>query len=390
MQRKPSLWLGYLTLSLVAFGALVALTLAAPSPSTTSSTATAALVESSDPVPISSGEPLAFSADTLVVTHLLGTVEVLPTAGSQFEVEVRFVGEGAEESLKVHTREGSTAEVAIQFPVDRVRKYRYTDAGRMTTQLTLPLRRDGESSGGLVASLFRQLSGDRIEISDRRGTEMWADLTVRVPAGKTLDLVLGAGKIQAVGVEGDLSLDSHGGPITMTGLQGTIRADTGSGSISGEDLDGRINLDTGSGSISLRHARGPEVLIDTGSGSVKLANVDSERLLVDTGSGTVRGEALGADDLDIDTGSGGVEVELVRMGTGKFVVDTGSGTVNFRLPRGASARIVADTGSGGIRFDLEDAEVLHQERSNVLLSLGTGAAEVLLDTGSGSVTVGHS
>ncbi len=381
MPRQPSLWPRYLTLSLIAFGALVALTLAAPS-STTDAAATTATAEAG-----STRESFSFEANTLMVTNLVGGVEVLPAGGTAFEVEIRRFGADTGQPLSVHTHEGSTAELAVEFPVDRVRRYRYPDAGRFKTTLTLPLRHEGASSW--LSMLFREFSSQSIEISDRRGEELWADLTIRVPRGKTLDLVLGAGKIQALGVVADLSLDSHAGPIDVSGVEGSVRADTGSGRITGDGLVGNVNFDTGSGAVTLRNTHGATIRIDTGSGTVILADVDGEKVDVDTGSGTVQGERLGADDLVIDTGSGGVEVSLVRVGGGSFVIDTGSGSVTLELPRDASARIEADTGSGGVRSNLEGATVHEKRRDYVSLTLGNGAAEIKIDTGSGSISLGY-
>ena len=382
MHRQSVLWPRYLIVTLVAFAALVALTLAAPS-----EPASEAVRElEATGIPHTPGETLSLGGETLVVTNLVGGIEILPADGSHFEVEIQFRGEAGDQ-LRALSKEGDTSEVAIEFPVDRVRKYRYPDAGRLQTSFTLPLRRQGSTDW--VSMVFQELGSSRIHVSDRRGTAMWADLTVRVPQGKTLEVVLGVGKIEASGVVGDLRLDSHGGPIRVARVEGSVLADTGSGRIEGEEIHGRVNFDTGSGSVSLKGARGESVQIDTGSGTVTLVDVDSQRLHVDTGSGGVKGEQLGADDLRIDTGSGSVTAEFVRFGTGKFVFDTGSGGVRLGLPRGASARIEADTGSGGIGLDLDDATIQQKERDQVKLRLGEGAARVTIDTGSGPISIGY-
>jgi len=382
MPRPPRLWPRYLTLSLIAFAALVALSLAAPSSTTNVTSATTVVAEAD-----STRESFSLDADTLVVTNLVGGIEILPAGGANFEVEVRRVGKDADQQLRVHTREGSTAELAVEFPVDRTRRYRYPDAGRFKTTLTLPLRQENASSW--LSRLFREFASDRIEVSDRSGEALWADLTIRVPRGKTLDLVLGAGKIRALGVVADLSLDSHAGPIEVAGVEGSVLADTGSGAITGNELVGNVNFDTGSGTVTLRNARGASIRIDTGSGFVNLADVDGKKLDVDTGSGTVRAERIGADDLVIDTGSGNVEVSLARLGSGTFELDTGSGSVELALPRDASAHIEADTGSGGVRMNLDGVTVHKKERSYVEATVGGGAAEVKIDTGSGSVTLDY-
>jgi len=57
------------------------------------------------------------------------------------------------------------------------------------------------------------------------------------------------------------------------------------------------------------------------------------------------------------------------------------------VPDGASARIEADTGSGKVRNKIEDADVSHQERDEILMTVGDGEARVTLDAGSGSITI---
>ena len=48
---------------------------------------------------------------------------------------------------------------------------------------------------------------------------------------------------------------------------------------------------------------------------------------------------------------------------------------------------MADTGSGGIRNKVQDAKIRHKDRDRLEMTVGDGDAKVLLDTGSGSVTI---
>ena len=130
-----------------------------------------------------------------------------------------------------------------------------------------------------------------------------------------------------------------------------------------------------------------KILVDTGSGSVKAKSLICSALDIDTGSGSVRALHVETDDAKIDTGSGSVLLQLDRMGSGRFVLDTGSGGIVLELPADASARISADTGSGSMNNELHGALVKNKGRREMTLVVGDGEANVILDAGSGSITV---
>jgi DUF4097 and DUF4098 domain-containing protein YvlB len=115
--------------------------------------------------------------------------------------------------------------------------------------------------------------------------------------------------------------------------------------------------------------------------------VDCQYMLIDTGSGAVEASQVSADKAKIDTGSGSVFLHLERMGTGRFVIDTGSGSIELILPADASAEITADTGSGTVRNKVEGANVSVAARDELKMTIGDGEARVILDAGSGSITV---
>ena len=52
-----------------------------------------------------------------------------------------------------------------------------------------------------------------------------------------------------------------------------------------------------------------------------------------------------------------------------------------------SAEITADTGSGSIRNKISGADVTVAERDELEMTVGDGATRVVLDAGSGSITI---
>jgi len=329
-----------------------------------------------------------FSGQELELSNLVGEINVLPATGSQFEVNISVRGDDADESLlEFPAKEGRLSKLAIQFPTDEHKKYVYPPMGRGSSTSIHFSDEDSEDSSWL-RKIFSGITGTKIKVEGRgRGLEMWADVTVLVPEGSSLIVTNGVGEISAENCIADLDLDINSGSISGTSIEGVFMADTGSGRVVAENINGDTNIDTGSGSVKVTNFKGDDLLIDTGSGSVVVEQIICKKLDIDTGSGGVKAHSVDTDQARIDTGSGSVVLELNRMGTGKFVVDTGSGSVKLFLPENASASIVADTGSGGIDMDLTGVMIKSKDRDSAKFTVGDGEATVILDTGSGSITI---
>src|SRR5262249_40170495 len=125
--------------------------------------------------------------------------------------------------------------------------------------------------------------------------------------------------------------------------------------------------------------------VDTGSGSVSLKDVTVQDLQLDTGSGEVDGNDVSTNDLDVDTGSGSVEIELVKMGGGRYRIETGSGGVRLDFPKQLSAAFDCSTGSGSINADIEGVTLSRRDRQEARFTVGGGDARVRVETGSGSI-----
>ena len=329
-----------------------------------------------------------FTGKELLVSNMIGKVEVVAGSSDAFRVLVSVRGgDAAEGLLEFVTEEGNKSILAIKFPLADHTKYIYPELGR-NSSATITFREEGDHGGSWLKKVFSGFSGKKVTVKGKgNGLELWTDVTIEVPARRILEVRHGVGKIMADGLEADLSLDTHSGPISVENLKGDLLADTGSGQVAALNVEGDVNIDTGSGSVRVSHCRGSEVLVDTGSGSVEVETVSCKYLLVDTGSGGVEARGVEADKAKIDTGSGSVFLQLDRMGDGHFVIDTGSGGIELVLPVVASARITADTGSGSVRNKVQGADVKMMARDELEMTVGAGTARVTLDAGSGSITV---
>ena len=326
-----------------------------------------------------------FDGNELEVIDMIGAVAVTRAPGDQFTVKVTVRGgDATEDLLEFKVREGRDAGLAVVFPTAEHDDYIYPPLGRDSkTRIHF---HQGKDEGSWLKKIFN--GGGAVEVRGKgSGLEVWADLEIGVPEGGSLKMLLGVGEIAAQDMDGDLNLDTNSGRVRAENVKGDLLVDTGSGAVEAVDITGSVNIDTGSGSVVVRGVKGDKVLVDTGSGAVKVTDVTCSELHVDTGSGGVKARGVKTDRAKIDTGSGSVVLELDEMGTGRFVIDTGSGSIELALPEGASARIEADTGSGRVHNKIENADVRHLERDELLMTVGDGEARVTLDAGSGSITI---
>lgn len=317
------------------------------------------------------------AGDRVAVYTLAGAVTVEAGGGRDLEVEIATGGRDAAR-LDVETgRIGDRNTLRVLFPSNRIV---YPEIGR-GSRTTIRVRDDGTFGGGGT-----RLFGRTVQVrGSGGGLEAHADLRVRVPAGKSVDVYVGAGRIAASRVDGDLRLDTASGPVRATGTRGALTVDTGSGSVTVEDAEGEVSVDTGSGSVDVSGVRGPSLVVDTGSGGVRGVDLAVESLEVDTGSGGVELAGVSADRLLVDTGSGGVRISLDRSPR-DVSVDTGSGGVTLRVPSDYGARVTIETGSGDIDSDLP-MKVERRRWGTLTGEIGDGRGRLTVDTGSGDVRI---
>jgi lia operon protein LiaG len=256
--------------------------------------------------------------DRVEIYNIAGSVRVQSGSGSAVLVEIDAGGADADQ-LDVQTgRIGNAETLRVIYPDDRIVYPRL----RSRSRSQFSIRADGTFFG-------RGRRGDRVTVTGSgRGLETYADMTISIPAGKTVGVFLGVGEVDVTNVNGDLMVD------------------TGSGGVVGEDIE----VD--------------ELNIDTGSGRIELDNVTSSHIRLDTGSGSVR--------LDLTT-----DVELLD-------IETGSGRVTVAIPDNMSAELNIETGSGGIDFDMP-VTVRRFSRRELHGAIGDGRGRIRVDTGSGGV-----
>ena len=95
---------------------------------------------------------------------------------------------------------------------------------------------------------------------------------------------------------------------------------------------------------------------------------------------------IGRNCMAIEQGSGD-DRSILLIDCGLMFPDPDMHGIDLVLPPDASARISADTGSGGVSCDVDGADIIRKERTEMELVVGDGEARVHLDAGSGHVKV---
>jgi lia operon protein LiaG len=359
------LWLGALALTVAALlSTAPTLSLAAPAKAVTATPAPAA----------PSGERYTVAGDRIVLYDLAGHIDVVAGSGPDVVVEVRRGGPDAGQ-LRVESGPiDGRSTLRVIFPGGRIV---YPEGHSNTNNIRV--RQDGTFGGSGLGILGHSVSID----THGSGTQAWADLRVYVPRGRSCEVRLGVGAVNATGTEGPLTIDTYSGGVNASNVRGALSIDTGSGGVDVNGHEGDLNADTGSGGVRLSGIRGQRVHVDTGSGSVTGSEVRCDDLYVDTGSGEVTLEKVAAPKIKVDTGSGSVTLGLLED-VDNVLVDTGSGGVTLRVPSTLGAILEVDTGSGGVDAQVPLASV-HREDGELRGVIGDGRGRIAIDTGSGGV-----
>jgi hypothetical protein len=356
----------------------------------------------------------SLTGDRVAVYNIAGEIRVEPGSDANVVVEMTRGGSDGQQ-LQVDRRSDDGWQLlVVKYPDDRIVYRRSGITGRFSRS-EFSVNRDGlfgarNLDPQLGAERTRQdvgssRGGGRVRVSGSgSGLEAHADLRILVPAGRTVSIHLGVGKVIATNVSGDVQIDARSASIEASNINGLGRFDTGSGSIIVRGARGDLGLHTGSGSIRADDVQNGVFIAHTGSGSVEASNLNVTEMEINTGSGGVtvhtaeapatrvvtgsggiRVNRLGARNFDLHTGSGSVRIALtsdVQVGR----IETGSGGIDVALPQDAGAEIVIDTGSGGIDVDVPRLSISESRRSYLRGSIGDGNGTLRVSTGSGGVS----
>ena len=163
-----------------------------------------------------------------------------------------------------------------------------------------------------------------------------------------------------------LVINTGNGRIDISGSRGSGQLNTGNGDMTFEDTRGDFTGSTGNGDLKISGATGSFDL-NSGNGMVELDDVDGS-FSVTSGNGEINfdGAFAPGSSNSLSTGNGRVEVNL--EGTPDITID-------------------AETKRGQVKNEI-DMDILELDEPRHLIgTIGTGAAEVTINTGNGDIVL---
>ncbi|HVX87896.1 MAG TPA: DUF4097 family beta strand repeat-containing protein [Gemmatimonadales bacterium] len=343
---------------------------------------TAAALAVAVPLSAQTPERVTLTGAQVAIWDIAGTVSLTPASGRAVTVAVTRRGRDAGQLQLAQGTIRGRETLRVIFPGDQVV---YPTDSRMRSRWSSDLRvRDDGTFGG--DNYRGRDDGRRVRVtSSGSGTEAAADLEIGVPAGQELAIYLAVGSVTARNIDGKILLDTHAAGVTATGMKGDLDIDTGSGDVSVNGMVGPLRVDVGSGSVDLADVSGGDLDVDAGSGDVRGTGVTSTALNIDTGSGDVELAGLVAQDVKVDVGSG--DVTLAWTGDpGDVDIDSGSGEVRLTMPAASGATVDLESSSGDINSDFP-ISTTRIERDALRGSFGDGRGRIVVETGSGDVSI---
>jgi hypothetical protein len=331
-------------------------------------------------------ERYTIEGDNVAVYNLAGLLQVEPGQGSVTVLVTRGGADAAR--LKVAQDEiDNQQSLMVIYPADKIR---YA-LGKGNSRTDLRVREDGTFGDTYWSDDHDHghhhhdgHDGHRVTIAtDTDGLDAHADLTVQIPAGRTVSLHLAVGRVTVTNVSGDLRVDASSSSVSATGFKGSLSVDVGSGTVEVGQVDGDLFVDTGSGPVKVSQAKGRQLSIDTGSGDVTGTDLQGDEVSIDTGSGEITLTALRSPKVSLETGSGRVTADL-REPPRELSVETGSGDIAIKAPSSLGAEVEIETSSGEIETDFP-VQVTRQGRDHLTGRIGDGKGTIAIETGSGMV-----
>ncbi len=340
----------------------------------------------------------------MTVTQGNGPLQVTATVvagGSQAQALAQSV------KLDVSTA-GNQVTVHVHYPVDQYNTYLYNPPQAKDA------RSEADDNNCFLVFCFN--GGSSIEYQDRhvrvnenstRGTPLYVDVAIQLPAGVETTLVNPFGRVDNRNLANKLTVKTNSADVYVTKLTGDLYADTGSGDVDADQVTGDVYADTGSGNVNVSNAVSQTLNADTGSGDVSFNHVKGDMkcdtgsgdctlddaggsLHANTGSGDVMAKNyISGDSVWADTGSGDVHLSGDLSGLRKLYIDTGSGEAVLRTSTGLSMHLVASSDSGDVSVNLPGISNVTVKDSYFSGDLGKAEGQGTISTGSGDISVSH-
>lgn len=261
----------------------------------------------------------------------------------------------------ITVRTGSGRDVVIEI-VRESRGRTDADAARGLTEVQPRIDHRGERAS--------------IDVDYPRGGNMPYQVTVHfevtAPAGTRLSARSVSGNVSVTGIKGDVAAEVISGNVTIANSGRVSKANSVSGNIT---LTGIQNDDT--------------LTAGTVSGNVRLTDVQARMVSADVTSGNVRAENVRCNNASLKSLSGTVEFSGRLSANGRYELQSHSGSVRFNADGPVGFTLQASSFSGDIEAGQVSLSSVSKTRGALRATVGDGSAVVVLQTFSGTVTIGR-
>ena len=154
--------------------------------------------------------------------------------------------------------------------------------------------------------------GGEISLQTNGGRNTGADYTLRVPAGSTVEVESGAGRVRVQGVDGSVKVVAEAGDVSVSQVKGSVNIEAPKGDVDVADIStdtGQTEIKVGAGDVSLK-----DLVVGTLETSVEAGDVvlsgrfsGNGRVFVDTGSIEAQIPAEDTRELTLEARVGEVE-----------------------------------------------------------------------------------
>ncbi|HEX9149452.1 MAG TPA: DUF4097 family beta strand repeat-containing protein [Thermoanaerobaculia bacterium] len=318
----------------------------------------------------------------VAVENLLGTTRV--TVGTADALVVVATVHAENDALASSVRldelrgDGGVATLRIRYPaISRVLRYPRRDHEHRWDGLVL-------FGNGNV----ERYDGARYRVSSHRGTLLYADVEVQVPA-RVADATFleTVGELDADGLEGKLSFRVASADLRLDRLNGDVEVTGTSGDTRASRIRGTWRSDFSSGDSEMERFDGSSATFHTSSGDIAVRGIASERLSITTSSGDARVRDADVRELQTDASSGDLSFETAGTRLARVLVRSSSGDVHLALAPEAPFQAEADQSSGEMRVRFDDGERRYRRGDLVAFRRGTAGADIRVTTSSGDFTI---
>ena len=321
-------------------------------------------------------------AVNFAIENLAGRMRVTASSVDRVTVVARVVAESAELADAVRVQRvadgRSVATLRVRYPYDRVKTFRYVNPDH---DRDWPFDRMNSSDS-------YDYDGRTVRVNEGRGTRLWVDLEVQVPAGRRQasfrNLV---GRIEAEGLEGTLRFDVGSADLRLRKLDGEITLEGDSGDIRASGIRGNWTSDFASGDCRVDDFEGQRFRFHADSGDLAARNVRAQSVETETASGDVLVSSADIEDFQADAASGDIAVDVAGSRLASFRVTTASGNVSLGLPAAAAFDAEADQSSGDMTVGFAEGTAMHDDEALVGFRHGTGGARIRVTTASGDFSI---